>query len=122
MSSAIKHLETAINEPYMAVACKRVLLGIYKQRATAYVEAGEHAKANRLWNKIAQLDPQDSAVNNAITASLQEGFRQASEGNFSQAMRSWRRLINRGVERPALLQNYAIACDRSENYENAIET
>ena len=122
MSSAIKHLETAINEPYMAVACKPVLLGIYKQRATAYVEAGEHAKANRLWNKIAQLDPQDSAVNNAITASLQEGFRQASEGNFSQAMRSWRRLINRGVEHPALLQNYAIACDRSENYENAIET
>ena len=37
-------------------------------------------------------------------------------------MRSWRRLINRGVEHPALLQNYAIACDRSENYENAIET
>ena len=122
MSSAIKHLETAINEPYMAVACKPVLLGIYKQRATAYVEAGEHAKANRLWNKIAQLDPQDAAVDNAITVSLQEGFHQASEGNFSQAMRSWRRLINRGVEHPALLQNYAIACDRSENYENAIET
>ena len=122
VSSAIKHLETAINEPHMAVACKPVLLGIYKQRAMAYVEAGEHAKANRLWNKIAQLDPQDSAVDNAIVASLQEGFHQASEGSFSQAMRSWRRLINRGVEHPALLQNYAIACDRSENYENAIET
>lgn len=121
-SSAIKHLETAITEPYAADTCKPILLGIYKQRAMAYVEAGEHAKANRLWNKIAQLDPQDSAVDNAIAASLQEGFHQASEGNFSQAMRSWRRLINRGVEHPALLQNYAIACDRSENYENAIET
>ena len=121
-SSAIKHLETAVTEPYTADRCKPILLGIYKQRAMAHVEAGEHTKANRLWNKIAQLDPQDSAVDNAIAASLEEGLHQASEGNFSQAMRSWRRLINRGVEHPALLQNYAIACDRSENYENAIET
>ena len=121
-SSAIKHLEAAITEPYVTNACKPMLIGIYKQRAAAYVEAGEHAKANRLWNKIAQLDPQDTAAGNATAASLQEGFHQASEGNFSQAMRSWKRLINRGVEHPALLQNYAIACDRSENHENAIET
>ena len=121
-SSAIKHLEAAITEPYAADVCKPILISIYKQRAAAHVEAGEHAKANRFWNKIAQLDPQDTAADNATAASLQEGFHQASEGNFSQAMRSWKRLINRGVEHPALLQNYAIACDQSENYENAIET
>lgn len=121
-SSAIKHLETATNEPYMADVCQPILLGIYKQRAAAYTETGEYAKANRFWNKIAQLDPQDTAADNAIAASLQEGLRQASEGNFSQAMRSWRRLINRGIEHPALLQNYAIACDQSASYENAIET
>ena len=122
VSSAIKHLETATNDPYMAAACEPILLGIYKQRAAEYTEAGDHAKANRFWNKIAQLDPQDTAADNAIATSLQEGMRQASEGNLSQAMRSWRRLINQGIEHPALLQNYAIACDQSGSYENAMNT
>ena len=57
-----------------------------------------------------------------MLAALDEGYRQASDGNFTQAMRSWRRLINQGMQHPALLQNYAIACDRTERYEDAIET
>ena len=75
-------------------------------------------KAKQLWNKLARLDPQDAAADNAVLAALDEGYRQASEGNFTQAMRSWRRLINQGIQHPVLLQNYAIACDRVERYED----
>ena len=121
-SSAIKHLETAIKEPILENVCKQTLLGVYKQQAMKYTEAGEPGKAKRLWNKVAQLDPQDAAADNAVLAVLDEGYRQVSEGNFTQAMRSWRRLINQGLQHPALLQNYAIACDRVERYEDAMET
>ena len=120
--SAIKNLETAMNARRLEAVCKPILLGVYKQQAVKYAEAGERDKANRLWNKIARLDPEDAAADNAVAVALQEGYRQASEGNLSQAMRSWRRLINQGVQHPALLQNYAIACDRTENYEAAMET
>ncbi len=120
--SAIKHLETAMKEPILEEVCKQPLLGVYKQQAMKYIEAGEPGKAKHLWNKVARLDPQDAAADNAVLASLDEGYRQASEGNFTQAMRSWRRLINQGIEHPALLQNYAIACDRVERYEDAMET
>ncbi len=121
-SSAIKHLETAMKEPILEAVCKQPLLGVYKQQAMRYTEAGEPGKAKRLWNKVARLDPQDPAADNVVLAALDEGYRQASEGNFTQAMRSWRRLINQGIQHPALLQNYAIACDRTERYEDAIET
>ena len=120
--SAIRHLETAMKEPVLEEVCKQPLLGVYKQQAMNYTEAGEPGKAKQLWNKLARLDPQDAAADNAVLAALDEGYRQASEGNFTQAMRSWRRLINQGVEQPALLQNYAIACDRVERYEAAMET
>ena len=121
-SSAIKHLEAAMKEPILEEVCKQPLLGVYKQQAIKYTEAGEPGKAKRLWNKVARLDPQDPAADNVVLAALDEGYRQASEGNFTQAMRSWRRLINQGIQHPALLQNYAIACDRTERYEDAIET
>jgi len=120
--SAIKHLETAMNAPHLKAVCEPILLGVYKRLAVKYAEAGEQDKANRLWNKIAQLAPQDAAADNAVAVALQDGYRYASEGNFSQAMRLWRRLINQGVQHTALLQNYAIACDRNENYEAAMET
>ena len=120
--SAIKHLETAMKEPILKDVCKQPLLGVYKQQAMKYMEAGEPGKAKRLWNKVARLDPEDAATDNVVLAALDEGYRQASEGNFTQAMRSWRRLINQGIQHPALLQNYAIACDRVERYEDAIET
>ena len=120
--SAIRHLETAMKEPVLEEVCKQPLLGVYKQQAMNYTEAGEPGKAKQLWNKLARLDPQDAAADNAVLAALDEGYRQASEGNFTQAMRSWRRLINQGVKQPALLQNYAIACDRVERYEAAMET
>ncbi len=122
LPSAIKHLETAMKEPILKDVCKQPLLGVYKQQAMKYMEAGEPGKAKRLWNKVARIDPQDAAADNVVLAALDEGYRQASEGNFTQAMRSWRRLINQGIQHPALLQNYAIACDRAERYENAIET
>ena len=121
-SSAIKHLETAMKEPILKDVCKQPLLGVYKQQAMKYTEAAEPGKAKRLWNKVARLDPQDPAADNVVLAALDEGYRQASEGNFTQAMRSWRRLINQGIQHPVLLQNYAIACDRTERYEDAIET
>jgi tetratricopeptide (TPR) repeat protein len=121
-SSAIKHLETAMKEPVLEEVCKQPLLGVYKQQAMNYTEAGEPGKAKQLWNKLARLDPQDAAADNAVLAALDEGYRQASEGNFTQAMRSWRRLINQGIQHPVLLQNYAIACDRVERYEDAMET
>ena len=121
-SSAIKHLETAMKEPILEAVCKQPLLGVYKQQAMRYTEAGEPGKAKRLWNKVARLDPQDPAADNVVSAALDEGYHQASEGNFTQAMRSWRRLINQGIQHPVLLQNYAIACDRTERYEDAIET
>lgn len=121
-SSAIKHLETAVKEPILEDVCKQPLLGVYKQQAMKYTEAGEPGKAKRLWNKVARLDPQDAAADNVVLAALDEGYHQATEGNFTQAMRSWRRLINQGIEHPALLQNYAIACDRVERYEDAMET
>ena len=120
--SAIKHLETTVKEPILEEVCKQPLLGVYKQQAMKYMEAGEPGKAKRLWNKVARLDPQDAAADNVVLAALDEGYHQASEGNFTQAMRSWRRLINQGIEHPALLQNYAIACDRVERYEDAMET
>ena len=120
--SAIKHLETAMKEPILKDVCKQPLLGVYKQQAMNYTEAGEPGKAKQLWNKLARLDPQDAAADNAVLAALDEGYRQASEGNFTQAMRSWRRLINQGIQHPVLLQNYAIACDRVERYEDAMET
>lgn len=119
--SAIKHLETAMKEPILEDVCRQPLLGVYKQQAMKYIEAGEPGKAKRLWNKVARLDPQDAAADNVVLAALDEGYHQASEGNFTQAMRSWRRLINQGIEHPALLQNYAIACDRAERYEDAME-
>ena len=122
LSSAIKHLETAMKEPILEDVCKQPLLGVYKQQAMKYTEAAEPGKAKRLWNKVARLDPQDAAADNVVLAALDEGYRQASEGNFTQAMRSWRRLINQGIQHPTLLQNYAIACDRTERYEDAIET
>ena len=121
-SSAIKHLETAMKEPILEDVCKQPLLSVYKQQAMRYAEAGEPGKAKRLWNKVARLDPQDPAADNVVSAALDEGYHQASEGNFTQAMRSWRRLINQGIQHPVLLQNYAIACDRTERYEDAIET
>ena len=121
-SSAIKHLETAMKEPILEAVCKQPLLGVYKQQAMRYTEAGEPGKAKRLWNKVARLDPQDPAADNVVSAALDEGYHQASEGNFTQAMRSWRRLINQGIQHPVLLQNYAIACDRTERYQDAIET
>ena len=120
--SAIKHLETAMKEPILKDVCKQPLLGVCKQQAMKYMEAGEPGKAKRLWNKVVRLDPEDAATDNVVLAALDEGYRQASEGNFTQAMRSWRRLINQGIQHPALLQNYAIACDRAERYEDAIET
>ena len=120
--SAIKHLETVMKELILKDVCKQPLLGVYKQQAMKYTEAGEPGKAKRLWNKVVQLDPQDAAADNVVLAALDEGYRQASEGNFTQAMRSWRRLINQGIQHPALLQNYAIACDRAERYEDAIAT
>ena len=120
--SAIKHLETAMKESILKDVCKQPLLGVYKRQAMKYAEADEPRKAQQLWNKVARLDPQDAAADNAVLAALDEGYRQASEGNFTQAMRSWRRLINQGIEHPALLQNYAIACDRVERYEDAMET
>ena len=120
--SAIKHLETAMKEPILKDVCRQPLLGVYKRQAMKYTEAGEPQKAKQLWNKVARLDPQDAAADNAVLAALDEGYRQASEGNFTQAMRSWRRLINQDIKHPALLQNYAIACDRAERYEDAMET
>ncbi len=120
--SAIKHLETAMKEPILEDVCKQTLLGIYKRQAMKYTEVGEPRKAKQLWNKVARLDPQDEAADNVVLAVLDEGYRQVSEGNFTQAMRSWRRLINQGSQHPALLQNYAIACDRVERYEDAMET
>ena len=120
--SAIKHLETAMKEPILKDVCRQPLLGVYKRQAMKYAEIDEPRKAQQLWNKVVRLDPQDAAAGNAVLAALDEGYRQASEGNFTQAMRSWRRLINQGVEQPALLQNYAIACDRVERYEAAMET
>ena len=56
-SSAIKHLETAMKEPILKDVCKQPLLGVYKQQAMKYTEAGEPGKAKRLWNKVARLDP-----------------------------------------------------------------
>ena len=120
--SAIKHLETAIKEPILKEVCRQTLLGVYKRQAMKYTEADEPRKAKQLWNKLARLDPQDAAADNAVLAVLDEGYRHASEGNFTQAMRSWRRLINQDIKHPALLQNYAIACDRAERYEDAMET
>ena len=119
--SAIKHLETAMKEPILKDVCKQPLLGAYKRQAMKYAEVDEPRKAQQLWNKVVRLDPQDAAADNVVLAALDEGYRQASEGNFTQAMRSWRRLINQGIEHPALLQNYAIACDRVERYEDAME-
>lgn len=120
--SAIKHLEVAMNEPNLEHVCQPILLNVYKQQAVKYTKAGEQDKANRLWNKIARLDPQNAAADNAVSVALEDGYRKALGGNLTQAMRSWRRLINQGIQSPALLQNYAIACDRTENYENAMET
>ena len=120
--SAIKHLETAMKEPILKDVCRQPLLGVYKRQAMKYAEIDEPRKAQQLWNKLARLDPQDAAADNAVLAALDEGYRQASEGNFTQAMRSWRRLINQGIQHPVLLQNYAIACDRVERYEAAMET
>ena len=119
--SAIKHLETAMKEPTLKDMCGQTLLGLYKRQAMKYTEAGQPQKAKQLWNKVVRLDPQDEAADNAVLAALDEGYRQASEGNFTQAMRSWRRLINQDIKHPALLQNYAIACDRTERYEDAME-
>ena len=122
LSSAIKHLKIAMKEPILADMCKQILLGVYKQQAMKYTEAGESQKAQQLWNQVARLDPQDAAADNAVLAAIDKGYRQASEGNFTQAMRGWRRLINQGSRHPALLQNYAIACDRAERYEDAMKT
>ncbi len=120
--SAIKHLEHAIKDEQLAEKCKPLLLGVYKQQALKYADAGDQTKAYRIWNKLAQLDPEDPAAINAIAVVLKDGYRHASEGDLSSAMRVWRRAINQGVRHAALLQNYAIACDRNERYGDAFQT
>ena len=120
--SAMKNLEVAMTEPSLKNACQPILLGVYRRQGMKYIQSGEPDKANRLWNKIARLDPQDVAADNAVAAALEDGYRSAAEGDFAKAMRSWKRLINQGIDHPALLQNYAIACDRTDNYENAMDT
>ncbi len=120
-TSALKHLEMAVTEPKLKRDCESALLMIYKYQASELVNSGEEKKAKRFWNKIAEIDPSDELAYNSIATVIEDGYRHAVDGNISQAMRTWKRVINKGSNHPLLLQNYAIACDKQENFSQALE-
>ena len=122
LPSAIKHLETASREPMLEPHARTLLLDVYKRQAAKYASSGDEAKANQLWRKVAQLDPNDPAATNIAGSMLDEGYRHATDGDFTQAMRTWKRAINLGISTPELLQNYAIACDRNDRHFDALNT
>jgi len=119
-SSAVKHFEL-VQKNFPDEVCLAPLMQVYKQQAGMYQEQGQEKKAKSLWNKIAKISSDKEDAEHAVLTSVTEGYHYVEQGNISQAMRNWKRLINQGIEHPMLLQNYAIACDHQNEYEKAIE-